>query len=54
MHQRQTSFLREILYIPQRADVFLKLELLVDLSNLENETTTLFRNAGNQLLGDAA
>jgi len=54
MRQRQTSFMLEIHYIPQRADLYLKLELLADLSNLENETTTLFRNAGNQLLGDTA
>jgi hypothetical protein len=54
MHQRQTSFILEIRYIPQRADLYLKLELLADLANLENETPTLFRNAGNQLLGDAA
>jgi len=54
MHQRQTSFILEIHYVPQRADLYLKLELLTDLSDLENETTTLFRNAENQLLGDAA
>jgi hypothetical protein len=54
MHQRQTSFILEIRNIPQRAELYLKLELLAHLANLEHETTTLFRNAGNQLVGDAA
>jgi hypothetical protein len=44
----------QIHYVPQRADLYLKLEILADLSKLENETATLFRNTGNQLLGDAA
>jgi hypothetical protein len=54
MRQQQATFIHEILYIPQRANLYLKLELLADLSKLENETTTLFRNAGKQSLGDAA
>ena len=37
MHQRQTSFIHEIHYIPQRANLYLKLELRADLSKLENE-----------------